>query len=148
MQTWNDSPHAGEIRDEPEEDSANGNGRTRVGLMGPAYPVVRRHLERQVRAIVAEEAGGDPAANAGCVCYGYLPARELRVRPEESAWYDGAGVWRPPSDGRRDWLVAVFLDVQGWNAAALHVWDGATLTPPIPRNQVLVGLGRALRHLA
>jgi hypothetical protein len=145
VQAWNNSPRATEIRHESEEDGGkgdggNGDGPIRVGLMGPADPADRRDLERQVRAIVAEETRGDRAASAGCVCYGYLPAQELRVRPEESSWYDSAGVWQPELNGRPDWLVAVFLDVQGWNAAALHVWDGSALSPPVPRNQVLLGL--------
>jgi len=140
VEAWNSSSRATEIRQESEEDRGKGEGRIRVGLMGPADPADRGDLERQVRAIVAEETRGDRAASAACVCYGYLPAQELRVRPEESPWYDSAGVWQPELNGRPDWLIAVFLDVQGWNAAQLHVWDGSAISPPVPRNQVLLGL--------
>src|SRR5207248_2721189 len=107
-------------------------GTIQVGLIGPSDPARKRELEQQVRAIVAEEMGGDRAATVAaltpsglCVCYGNLPAQELKIRPSEIHWFDSNGVWQPPLDGSADWLVAVFLDVQGWNAAALHVWNGA-----------------------
>jgi hypothetical protein len=110
-----------------------------VGVVGPSDPARKRELEHEVRRIVAEEVGAARAAGT-CVCYGYLPAQEVRIRPEEILWFDSNGVWKPPPGPYADWLIAVFLDVQGWNAAALHVWDGATNNPPIPKNQVLVGL--------
>jgi hypothetical protein len=115
----------------------------RVGLMGPSDPIRRHELERRVRAVVAEEVQGDRAASSGCVCYGVLPAQQVRIKPEDIGWFDSNGVWQPPPGSRPDWLIAVFLDVQGWNAAQLHLWNGATNNPPVPKNQVLVGLANA-----
>jgi hypothetical protein len=112
----------------------------RVGVVGPADPERMRELGQEVWQIVAEEVGGSRAARATCVCYGNLPAEEVRIKPEEILWFDSNGMWKPPPAPGADWLIAVFLDKNGWNAAALHVWDGATNSPPVPKNQVLVGL--------
>jgi hypothetical protein len=37
-------------------------------------------------------------------------------------------------------VIAVKLDSAGWNWARLLLSDGATANPPVPKNQVLVGL--------
>jgi hypothetical protein len=97
-------------------------------------------VEHRVRTIVAEELGGDRAASAACVCYGNLPAQEVKISQKEIHWFDSNGVWKPPPGPNPYWLAAVFLDVEGWNAVALQVWNGATNNPPVPKNQVLVGL--------
>jgi hypothetical protein len=117
-----------------------------IGLTLPARStVLEQTIRESVAATVSRYHVGQsarPSAEVGSVCFGYLPGDRIAMRQEEIIWRDSNGMYQgPPNSGPgADWIIAVALDNVPWNVARLRLRNGATAQPPVPENQVLVGL--------
>src|ERR1700751_3036516 len=102
-------------------------------------------LNQLLRAAVQEEIGRLPSAARAsdmCVCASGVPGDRINLTSAQIHWFVD-GVWTLPPDpipGEDFWVIAVQLDSAPFNWARLILRNGATFNPPIPRNQVLVGL--------
>jgi hypothetical protein len=115
--------------------------------MGPsANPERQAQLEDTVRAVVSgAEVGDRPSAApaAMCVCASGVPGDRIGLGGPPYPWWSASGAFIPPPGGTSPWVIAVRLDTPGWNWARLTLSDGALANPPVPKNQVLVGLTNA-----
>ena len=126
------------------EQQAGGES-VRVGLDGFTADRQReRELRAAVRASVIDELAAGPEASAAgaalaqpCVCASDVPGDRIDLS-HLSFWWDENGAWIPPPDGSNDYVIAMWID--NWNVLQLKVFNGATSDPPVPKNQVDVGL--------
>jgi hypothetical protein len=117
-------------------------GQIRVGLVGPStFPTRQRELEDSARAAVASEMGSDRAAEGVCICMSGVPGDQMALTADFIPWFVN-GVWTPPPGGGPAWIIGIALD-SGWNWARLTLRDGATVNPPVPKSQALVGLANS-----
>jgi hypothetical protein len=131
------------------ESASRVEGNIQVGMSGELASQNRQERVRQVvRAAVEEEleqSGSSARAEDVCVCASGVPGDRINLRPGEIYWYTD-GVWTPPPfpvAGEDFWVIAVALDSAPWNYARLVLRNGATFDPPVPKNQMLIGLGNA-----
>lgn len=126
-------------------------GKIEVGLTGPSTsPQRQQDLHRLLRAAVEDELHQLTDRSGPfdvCVCASGVPGDRIGITAEDIRW-SVDGVWTPPpsppaKSGEDFWVIAVYLDSAPFNAARLILRNGATFDPPVPRNQVLVGLANA-----
>ena len=102
-------------------------------------------LNQLLRAAVQEEIDRLPSAARAsdmCVCASGVPGDRINLTSAQIHWFVD-GVWTLPPDpipGEDFWVIAVQLDSAPFNWARLILRNGATFNPPVPRDQVLVGL--------
>lgn len=133
------------IRSVTRQTERPNEGPVQVEIAGHA--VSRGHhaeIEEIVRAVVAQQLSSDRAAMKGCICFSGVPGDRINLTADDIVWYDN-GVWVPPveavdPDAPTAWIIATFLDNSHVDAARLLLQDGSTFDPPIPKNQMLVGL--------
>ncbi len=105
----------------------------------------QRGLNQLLRVAVQDELGQLPSAARDfdmCVCAGAVPGDRINLTAAEINWFVD-GVWTLPPNalpGEDFWVITVALDSAPFNWARLILRNGATFSPPVPRNQVLVGL--------
>ncbi|QBR92719.1 hypothetical protein [Nocardioides euryhalodurans] len=101
---------------------------------------------RAVRVAVAATTGSDRAADGVRVCATRIPGDVITIDPVP--WWQGGG-WRLPSGPRPPglppdaWVVAIYLDQHGWNAARMVVLPRRPTDPAgsfLPKSDSLVGL--------
>jgi hypothetical protein len=115
-----------------------------VGLGGFTADAQReREIGEAVRASVTDEVGASETSlrSAGTVdlmvCASDVPGDRLEPL-SRIPWWNENGQWMPNPAGFEDYVVAVFAD--RWNALQLRVFNGAMSDPPVPKDQVDVGL--------
>lgn len=116
---------------------ARDNHNIQVGITGlTTDPNHQAELEHDLRELLPKQRS---AAVPLCICAGSVHG-DLINNPMPYPWWDTAGNFALPPSGNPLWQIAVSLDNRGWNWAMLALSDGASASPPVPKNQVLVGL--------
>ena len=109
---------------------------TEVGHTGTSLNKERQsELGTEVAVAVADMVG---EAQAGCICYGWLPGVRIPAKLKDILWWDTTGAWVPPPGPGPAWIVALRMDP--WCYARMRIANGATASPPVPKNQALIGL--------